>query len=125
MSKIKTGNDIWDMYKHNLIDYDTYSKMSELRRAYIDLNETTETLNKYYNALQYEEAKANEEKIPVIVEFLNEWKKDVVEYIIVDVKEHMVKFYEIRNELRELCEYSLTPSVIEWLEKNGTTNTLN
>lgn len=59
----------------------SFTPLDELRRAYIDLDEADAQLEKYNQMLAGEEQKANTEKIPAIVDFLNEWKEHAAEYV--------------------------------------------
>ena len=63
--------------------FDSYIKECEVEkhRAERDLADARAQLNKYINMLQGETTKANTEKIPAIVEFLEEWKKQATKYV--------------------------------------------
>lgn len=64
---------------------------SEYLSALFDLKEEQEKLEKYKNAIIKLDNFEKEEKIPALVEFLNNWKKETKEYII-----------ELANTLHEL-----------------------
>lgn len=74
-----------------------YDPMYELRAAYRDLNDANVTLNKYKNALNIADEKARAPKIQVIVDFLNNWKTQVSDYIHENTK-IADKYYQIENE---------------------------
>lgn len=78
----------------NVCNQESYYKApnaSEYLAALFDLKEEQEKLEKYKNAIVKLDNFEKEEKIPALVEFLNNWKKETKEYII-----------ELANTLHEL-----------------------
>lgn len=73
----------------------------ELWSAYRDKFEAVTQLNNYKNALQFEEAKAGEEKIKVLMDFLADWKAKVIEYIENNV-EKAKEYYKLSSEYADL-----------------------
>ena len=63
--------------------FDSYIKECEVEkhRAERDLQDAMNQLQKYQGMLYGETVKANTEKIPAIVDFLEEWKKQATAYI--------------------------------------------
>lgn len=111
------------VFKEKKYTYETERKIEELHGAITDLKENVETLNKYYNSLQLEEAKANEVKIPVIVEFLNKWKKACAEYIANDMKDY-IKFREINAKRIDLMNKRWALSEEDLQKANATIKAL-
>lgn len=78
----------------NVCNQESYYKApnaSEYLAALFDLKEEQGKLEKYKNAIVKLDNFEKEEKIPALVEFLNNWKKETKEYII-----------ELANTLHEL-----------------------
>ena len=77
----------------------------DLKRRYSTLSEQNAQLQKYQNQLTMmkarEEGRASTERVPVIVEFLENWKNDVIKFIERDV-DKVEKYYEIDHEMTEL-----------------------
>lgn len=78
----------------------SFSPLYELRSAYIDLDTANGQLAKYQEMLAGEEQKANTEKIPAIVDFLNTWKEEAADYIKNNIPV-LEKFYEKDHEETE------------------------
>ena len=70
----------------------------ELRSAYYDLNEQQTLLNKYQNILNFQIARSQVTKIQVIVDFLNNWKVQVIDYVEKDVL-RLVQAYAMDIEI--------------------------
>lgn len=90
----ETNNSIFDNYIHSIADYDKKNSIYELRRAFSDLHDSQVLLDKYQNALTFQLARSQVTKIQVIVDFLNNWKEQVIEYVKKDVL-RLVKAYEM------------------------------
>lgn len=77
----------------------------DLKRRYGTLSEQNAQLQKYQNQLTMmkarEEGRASTKRVPVIVEFLENWKNDVIKFIERDV-DKVEKYYEIDHEMTEL-----------------------
>ena len=79
----------------------TFTPVAELRSALIDLDENNVTLAKYKNALALEQSKEQTTKVQVIVDFLEQWKQDVRDFVQEDVK-NADKYYEYQHEYCDL-----------------------
>lgn len=79
--------------------FDSYIKECEVEkhRAERDLQDAMNQLQKYQGMLQGETVKANTEKIPAIVDFLEEWKKQATAYIEKDM-ELVNKYHKVERE---------------------------
>lgn len=74
-----------NLYNPQVINQDDWNKgpnIGELYRAYCDLNEANNTLSKYQSKIDEIDNFENEEKIPAIWEFLQNWKEKTYQYII-------------------------------------------
>lgn len=69
----------------------------ELRRAQRDLDDAQVTLDKYKSQLTAKAEFNTSEKIPVIWDFLQEWREDAYNYFITNAKE----YYELRQHYNE------------------------
>ncbi len=79
-------------------------EISDLRSAYIDLEENSLTLQKYKNMLNFENEKVNrlsQEKISVIWDFLLKWKEKVKEDVRANVP-YLEKAYKLNSEYCDL-----------------------
>ena len=79
----------------------SFTPMAELRNAYGDLDEANVTLNKYKNALALEQSKNETTKVKVIVDFLEQWKQDVKDFVQEDIK-NADKYYELDHKFCDL-----------------------
>lgn len=86
--------------EHNF-DWEKTDRFHEYYAALSDLNDAVTLLNKYKNTLALEEAKAGAPKIAVLMDFLNNWKQDMVEYIKQNVAVK-VKYGKVDSELCDL-----------------------
>ena len=81
--------------EHN-IPY-SFTPVDELRRAYQDLDESEITLSKYKNQLILIEQKEGVEKIPVLVEFFEKYKKQNIKFIEFNMNT-LLEYYKINSE---------------------------
>ena len=82
-------------------DYSKSIDFEDLSRRYHTLSEQEVQLQKYQNQLELLKAKeekiATTEKIPVIVEFLENWKQDVIKFV--ESTTHLVdEYYKLNSE---------------------------
>lgn len=82
-------------------DYEKRSDFEELRRKYNTLADQKTTLLKYQNQLAMmkakEERNANTDKIPVIVEFLEDWKQSVIKFVEGNVH-YIDEYYDLNSQ---------------------------
>lgn len=82
-------------------DPDKRIDFDNLCTKYCTLAEQETTLLKYQNQLAMmkarEEERSNTERVPVILEFLENWKNDVIEFVEEDVN-NITKYYELEHE---------------------------
>lgn len=100
----ETRDETLETSKHYIEkSYEEYLKNcdSEIRHAQRDLAENTNTLKKYEAELEKVSARNAVEKLPVFVEFLNNWKQDMTEYITENVKVKKA-YYEANSEAVKL-----------------------
>lgn len=71
--------------------------VNELRHAYGDLDDAITTINKYKNQLKLVDERNSTEKIGVIVEFLQRYKEEVIEYVEKDI-ENVANYYYYDSE---------------------------
>jgi hypothetical protein len=84
--------------------YDTYiaNEKKEVEYAQQDLNTATATLTKYQSEIAKKDSFDKEEKIAIIWEFLQNWKKEVIEWTINNAK----TFYQLKqNEEKAWQKY--------------------
>jgi hypothetical protein len=79
-------------------DNEVQGNIYELRNAYDDLHNQQVLLDKYQNALTFQIARSQVTKIQIIVDFLNNWKAQVVAYIKRDVL-RLVQAYGMDTEI--------------------------
>lgn len=82
-----------DSTVYNPVDWNKGPSLDEAQRAYLDLAEAKNTLRKYNTELDKLTNFENEEKIPVIWNFLQKWRKDVYDYVL----ENAVLYTELRH----------------------------
>lgn len=80
-----------DLYNPN--DWNKGPNFDELKCAYRDLHDVTATKNKYEIKLQEINNFENQDKIPVIVEFLENWKADAREFYL----ENAERYYLLKK----------------------------
>lgn len=76
-------NNYIELHKNDIPEGDDWNKgpnIGELKNAYRDLGESSYTLDKYENELKNLDKFDSEEKIEIIWNFLQDWKKDSSEY---------------------------------------------
>lgn len=98
-------------------DWNKGPQLDELYRAYRDLAEAKATLNKYLVQMDAKKNFDNMEKIEVIWNFLQNWKKNVIEFVIKNAKE----YYELQqkeNEEEKKYFDNLTENEKESCKKN-------
>lgn len=71
--------------KEKNYDYEKQNQLIEYFRACRDLKDANTTLDKYKNQLTLEVAKSEATKVQAIVDFLEQWKQDVREYVAEDI----------------------------------------
>ena len=91
----------WDPNGGKHQDPDKRIDFENLRTKYRTLAEQETTLLKYQNQLAMmkarEEERSNTERVPVILEFLENWKQEVIEFVEEDVN-NITKYYELEHE---------------------------
>ena len=71
--------------------------VNELRHAYGDLDDAITTINKYKNQLKLVNERNSTGKIGPIVEFLQRYKEEVIEYVEKDI-ENVINYYYYDSE---------------------------
>ena len=95
----KTANS-YDVDLYNPDDWNKGPNFDELRSAYMDLRDVRSTKNKYEVKIMEINNFENEEKIPVLVEFLNQWEEKAREYYLDNCK----LYFELERDYDEAYE---------------------
>ena len=82
-------------------DYSKGPNISELYHAYCDLRDVQATKAKYEAQLSEINNFENEEKIPVLVEFLDKWEENAREYYTEDAKRYFELATKYNDELEK------------------------
>ena len=75
-----------------------YYNESDLKYTLRDIEEAQKALDNYKAQLIAEQEKANSRNVPVIVEFLNNWRERVIEFHL----EKFNEYYDEKQQVREL-----------------------
>lgn len=91
-------NDLSDN-ERKWLGYDIESLADDIRRAQRDIEEATTRLEELNTKQKIEEEKANNRNIKPILDFLNKYKKIVIEYYEKGIKE----YYQTKKEYYDYC----------------------
>lgn len=98
---MSTWSELKDYFKSHTLGYERENQIEEYHRAISDMKDNVATLNKYKALLDIEVNKANATRIKPIVDFLQQWKEDVIDYIEYDV-ENAQEYYKYNSMY---CDY--------------------
>lgn len=103
VAKNATWKEIRDYYRE--WSYPKQTDFDDLARRYHTLEDQNVTLQKYLNQLEVirsqEDRESTTEKIPVIVEFLGNWKQDVIKFVE-DNTHYVDEYYSFSHEYTEM-----------------------
>lgn len=99
-------------YVNNINDWNRQENISNLRRAYIEVDENRYTLGKYNNELTKIINREKAPRIKIFMDFLERYKQEVIKYIYENVKVYL-EYFEVESKACEMYNHS-------WqLEKDG------